>query len=181
LSFSGLERLEGGQKGIEGFFKSGAMLAQARKRSRSPTDASGPSSSRASNVRHKGSRDVFPATTPQSVVPEIIEVLDDSDSDLDVAARPSFYCKKCDKTIRSTRKLEIEEEKNLAIEALRQEHSDYHIARDLHKEDIVGNGRHPKDSTNQPAKKKRAAMKKPEGIRAFFVPKETAAPTSKNK
>lgn len=177
LSFSGLERLEGGQKGIEGFFKTGATPVQARKRSRSPADVAGPS--RAPGPRHKDSTDVFPATTPQSVTPEIIELLDDSDSEPDVAGGPSFYCKKCNKTIRSSRELGIDEEKNLAIVALRQEHDDYHIARDLHKEDIAGNGKRPNDSTNRPAKKKKAATKKPEGIRAFFVKKEAAASTSK--
>jgi len=181
LSFSGLERLEGGQKGIEGFFKAGIPLAQARKRSRSPIAACRPSSSKVTGLRRKVSREVLPATTHQSVTPEIIELSDDSDSDPDVEAPLSFYCKKCDKTIRPTRKPEIEEEKTLAIEAVRQEHSDYHIARDLHREDIAGNGRHSNDFTNRPAKKRKAAIKKPEGIRAFFVPKEPAASTSKQK
>ena len=179
LSFAGLDRLEGGQKGIEGFFKNGNTQSRGIKRDRSPSAGPGPSTER-QNVKRNNSG---PLKTSS---PEIIELSDESDveqSDQHTQAQPNFYCTRCSKTIRSGAKVHTDGQQSneQIVEDIRREHNDYHVARDLYAEDMAGT--RPSHGNSSKLKKANKVVKKqkPEGIRAFFSPKEDAARTSKPK
>ena len=154
LSFSGLERLEGGQKGIEGFLGKGPSTLLKRERSASV----GPS-------------EVNPKTNLQSkkqkVDPDVIDLSDDTDDDMSAMAE-TWTCDRCMEV------LGAESEEKLT--SLRQEHGDLHMAKDLYNAERKG---HSLDNTRESRStgttrgKGKASMKsktntKAKGIQAFF-------------
>ena len=175
LSFAGLDRLEGGQKGIEGFFKAGGVPSRGMKRERSPSSGPGPSTETHTAKR----KDSGPA---KIATPEIIELSDESDDEEEgpqAQRLPHFYCVRCSKTIRSEAKLENSDR----VDSLRSAHNDWHVARDLYDEDMTEAKTNRGSSTKSSKVKKKVVKKKPEGIRAFFSPKDaaTSSPAKKGK
>jgi DNA polymerase eta len=181
LSFAGLDRLEGGQKGIEGFFKAGGVPSRGTKRERSPSSGPGPSTETHTAKR----KDSGPA---KIATPEIIELSDESDDEEEgpqAQRLPHFYCVRCSKTIRSEAKLENSDQKSPddVVDSLRSAHNDWHVARDLYDEDMTEAKTNRGSSTKSSKVKKKVVKKKPEGIRAFFSPKDTTttSPAKKGK
>lgn len=195
LSFAGLERLEEGQKGIEGFFAAKSVTpARAGDTPRKePAAAPSAASAGAASVKKPQPRlptlhtkrrspldgfltkpgqsasDAGPSrsrrTTPSPA--EVIDLVGEEQSvEDDTMGEGEWRCPKCGVTLRETG-----DEAAGNVEAQRQEHEDYHFALSLQ------NGPSPKRAKvtaktgNEGTKGK---VKKKEGIKAFFAPKPGA-------
>jgi DNA polymerase eta len=188
ISFTGLEKLEEGQRGIEGFFSVGATSALAVKRPRERED----SVDVVPNVEPEAKRRAAPTAEPrtaldaflargsvtasdkhkgQSPVPDVGAT--ESEAPTATADTPttddgvSWSCPKCDKVLSAP-----------SAEYLahpRQEHEDYHFALDL--QATYGTGPSTpvnttaRSTTTRPAPSRPKNIKKPAGIKAFFAPK----------
>lgn len=204
LGFHGLERLEGGQKGIEGFFSTGTAVKPSLKRDRS--SSTGPSTKISIPTSGLAPKRAF-------VSNEVIELDDDDDIAIQVeaavqASQPprkkgkgieyteaeqalTWTCPKCNqvlKLIPPEPSKQNEDSMDTQMTAMKQEHADYHFARELHMEDrpvqppaikpnIGGGPSRPRpkvgpagSETNSKPKKKE--IKKPAGIKAFFTPRQ---------
>lgn len=151
LSFSGLERLESGQKGIEGFFSAKSIPAKGLKRYREGDERS--------------STDLEVDECPLTIGSEgVIELADSSDEELmDPAAnRLASTCPICAKKL----KVDYDDTKTNkqaaqhSLETLVKEHQSWHTTQ----------SRKHGDFRRANREKRKAEPKKSEGIRAFFTP-----------
>lgn len=163
LGFHGLERLEAGQKNIEGFFAitpAGEVPLKSGKRSRSssPLAVAGPSEKRSRGTPSlaKPSPDKDEERSSASLTPTIESI---------GSVMSSWKCPRC--SFRCTSAAVVDGEDPLiaaqAFSEQRQEHNDYHYAKDL------SEGRDPEAAKKRAGKGKK---KKPEGIKAFFGPRK---------
>ena len=187
LSFTGLERLEEGQQGIEGFFANQPALRTAGdpvvdqpKRSRSSSPSATPNVTLPSPKKprlatlHAGKRktalDTFLAQ--DGSVPLAAAAQNETPPEADLSSpiedsSSQWTCPKC-RTVFVPDEVEDEAERARSLEAQKQEHGDYHFALDLQN----GGGPSPAvdrvngNNKGRPAPK---AKRKPEGIKAFFV------------
>jgi DNA polymerase eta len=179
LSFFGLERLEGGQQGIEGFFGAGsttggqASTIVKRQRSASPT-VKIPRS-----VIRKTTSDSKTKKQKQKSSSEIIEILSDSDGDITIEQDNSKWtCPKCRHVFSVSQEddtADIDVQATQAkLNAIKREHEDFHLAQDLHHQErrgIKGENRKSTAATQKTQKKvKHKPPAKPDGIKAFFSP-----------
>ncbi|KAJ9101157.1 hypothetical protein QFC21_003375 [Naganishia friedmannii] len=180
LSFYGLERLEGGQQGIEGFFgsdlstSSKPMLRTKRSRSGSPSVKS----------LHHGNSDPGPSTKKKKVHQEVIEILDDSDDNVTEMDSLQWICPKCSRVFSVAAVDEDSSEatstKQARLSHIKREHQDFHVAKELHKRERHRKveDRHQTASTTT-SKRATKPAKKTGGIKAFFSPFDTSS-DSKN-
>ncbi|GHJ89241.1 hypothetical protein NliqN6_5643 [Naganishia liquefaciens] len=177
LSFYSLERLEGGQQGIEGFFGGGPLIGPSstaslkRSRSGSPAPVAAKDISRKTVTKQVNKR--------VKLQNEVIEILTDSDDDDDITQDgPTWTCPKCKRVFRVSEQEESPRKKNrekltARLEAIKREHQDFHVARDLHHQE-----RHAKPverdkvPNNPNGKRAHRPPTKREGIKAFFTPFE---------
>lgn len=176
LSFYSLERLEGGQQGIEGFFGNGATAGTSstatlkRSRSDSPVVVAPRNNSRKTTTTE--------ASKKSKAQNEIIEILTDSDDDAEQIA-PRWTCPKCKRVFTAVEE-DAEGEKGAEttqtrLEVIKREHQDFHLAQDLHHQDrCVKPDEKEKPANATHAKKVRRPPRKPEGIKAFFIPFDDA-------
>ncbi|ORY35599.1 hypothetical protein BCR39DRAFT_510982 [Naematelia encephala] len=158
LAFTGLEKLEEGQQGIEGFFASKVSLDAINiKRSRSNSPAGSPKKPRLPTL-HTGKR-----KTPLEA---FLAKGESSASSSTVQANPvpnGWTCPKCGALITPSDPVEA---RSGSLAAEKQEHEDWHFAMSLQGGGTGGSG-----SGEQGARPKAKVKKKPQGIKAFFTPK----------
>ncbi|KAK4688585.1 DNA polymerase eta, partial [Tremellales sp. Uapishka_1] len=180
LSFTGLERMEGGQKGIEGFFASGPAPAvqQGVKRSRStsPPMSNQPSKTRLpplhtsktpaptvlqSFLAKNGESSTSTSRKAERSTTPVIEIGDDDEVEIVKQQNGSSWtCPKCHHRFPAPPDIQDREERAKFVLDQKQEHADYHFALDLQNGSVTPVAKNPK-------KKKKA-----EGIKAFFAPRE---------
>ncbi|KAG9017147.1 DNA-directed DNA polymerase eta rad30 [Tulasnella sp. 427] len=175
LSFHGLEMLEAGQKGIEGFFGSSSSkpLPTMGKRKQSNEDTV-----LSDEEEPENSGETAPSRPP----PQPLPVAGSSSSSSATNSVSAFHCDRCKRTI-SLPKRYIglpSDEKVEALHKLEEEHADFHVAQDLAREviDISSEEEHkrkkPKlggNTKSVPPNKKRAlakTKKPPEEIAKYF-------------
>ncbi|KAJ9118690.1 hypothetical protein QFC22_003910 [Naganishia vaughanmartiniae] len=180
LSFYGLERLEGGQQGIEGFFGNGLastskpMLKAKRSRSGSPMIESS----------RRIQSDSGSSTKKQKIDREVIEILDDSDEDIATEDSLKWTCPKCSHVFsvaaEQDKSSDATSTKQARLSNIKREHQDFHVAKELHKRERLGKVEesHGVASTTK-SKRSTKPAKKPGGIKAFFSPFDTSS-DSKN-
>ena len=142
LQFQSLERQESGQRGIEGFFAGGASPTKTSKRKAEPPDSPVPSLIDDSDLPQPSKRSKAPTPIPiEEAQPKSI------------TSKVKFTCSRCSKLIKTviTHDSDADDVKQLKAEALKrlkEEHSDFHFARDLMQDQriIVGGSTNGKDS-----------------------------------
>jgi DNA polymerase eta len=171
LSFYSLERLEGGQQGIEGFFGNGPQVGTSTtlKRSRS----SSPANIATRDISRKTTSHQTSKTNKKAKVQnEIIEILTDSDDDGE-QDDSRWTCPKCRRVFTADAEVASGQSTKERLEAVKREHQDFHLAQDLHRQDRHED-RHvkprEKTATTTNTKRVRRPPPKPEGIKAFFTP-----------
>ncbi|KAG8900523.1 DNA-directed DNA polymerase eta rad30 [Tulasnella sp. 403] len=160
LAFAGLDSLETGQTGIEGFLSASTDPAVLKARSETPTGNLG---------KRKRVIDVDDEPMPEA----------HGDTSREVPAT-SFRCSRCNKAIpfsKAIMRLDSEA-RATAIEKMKAEHADFHVAQDVAREvvelssDVEEIVVEKKKSTKSKAKQKEA-----KGIAKYF----TVAPTGKKR
>jgi hypothetical protein len=170
-----LERLEGGQQGIEGFFGNGLpatskpMLTTKRSRSNSPI---------VKPLRHVQS-DPGPSTKRQKVDHEVIEILDDSDEDIAELGSLRWTCPKCSHVFSVSAEAETSSEamstKQTRLSDIKREHRDFHVAKELHKRERIGKEKQHDTASTTKSRRATQPAKKTGGIKEFFSPYDTSS------
>jgi DNA polymerase eta len=145
IAFTGLDVMESGQQGIEGFFKSGSEMtptSSSRKRTREAFEAT--------NLHEVAAKQQV--ETGEQECPTQSEEIDSSST-----RTLTWECPRCRSCVPiMVRPNEVENER---IDTIRLEHEDWHFAKDLAREKVVvlGRGGSSKATTRGPpvAKKKR--------------------------
>ncbi|KAJ9100920.1 hypothetical protein QFC20_005336 [Naganishia adeliensis] len=179
LSFFGLERLEGGQQGIEGFFgagpAAGGQVSTGVKRQRSTS----PGVKIPRNLIRKATSDSDTKKQKQIRTNEVIEILSDSDDDVVIEQDNSRWtCPKCRHIFSASQEADTPNDDAQAIQAklnaIKREHEDFHLAQDLqHQERRGTKGENRKSTAATQKTQKKSKQKppaKPDGIKAFFSP-----------
>ena len=140
LSFSGLEQIEAGQKGIERFFEAGMMVGGSVKRKAEEEEE------KPEVVEPKRAKVVNESIPVASTSKQVIVIPTSSPVEAkkkeSTLPLPSFVCDRCPKPISTSRKsltaLQLEQPtlSSIALASLlitreKSEHVDYHFARDL--------------------------------------------------
>ncbi|TCD65937.1 DNA-directed DNA polymerase eta rad30 [Steccherinum ochraceum] len=178
LSFSGIDSMESGQRGIEGFFKNGSSSSPQR-----PHDAA--ASTSPGKLKRKRAEDLADDEDDDDVGEEMLLSLDHQDAGnqdqlavdtrngpehaetsnpagvhpTESVSEPSstssptgFMCERCKKRVSlpdELREVEDGELKKEALAALRQEHDDWHFAEDLSRQHVADHPRRAIRPTSQ--------------------------------
>lgn len=178
LSFYGLEQLEGGQPGIEGFFGTGSVTGGQnpagvkRRRSMSPAIKIAGSVARKATSDSETKKQKQKQKQQQN---EIIEILTDSDEDVVEHDDSRWTCPKCRHVFSvngDDALVNVDKEATKAkLDAIKREHEDFHLAKELHhqeRRETKSDNRKASAPTHKKIQRKPPA--KPEGIKAFFSP-----------
>lgn len=168
LAFQGLERVETGQKGIEGFF------------------APGPAPSPAVEHDHKGKRKASPDVASDATPKRSKATESPAEPDL------TYTCPRCKKVLRVSPSSILSSPTRSrdavvasALDRVKAEHADGHFARDLVDEERKALRPAPQSVSSKPAvksKKEGAKPQKPKGdIASFFKPSTSASSSKSNK
>lgn len=150
LQFQSLERQESGQRGIEGFFAGGRSPTKAGKRKAEPPDLL---------LVDDGD---LPQPSKKSKPPTPV-LVEESKS---ITSKVKFTCPKCSKLIMTviTHDADAEDVKSVkadALKRLKDEHADFHFARDLMQDQrIIVGGSSTAQSSNKSKKSKPAPESK---------------------
>lgn len=159
LVFTGVEAAEAGQRSIDAFLNSPRQSSRTGE--------------------HADDKELHSSLKRGAVYGgNVDEVVNSSGNRINTLRTPSFFCKRCQKDIRPdkpipsssdvTFEVELEEDDwDQAMSRLKQEHDDFHFARDL---SLTSD---PLDQTRTPPPKKKQKTRQSEtgGIAKFFVRK----------
>ncbi|TCD64901.1 DNA-directed DNA polymerase eta rad30 [Steccherinum ochraceum] len=170
MSFSGIDSMESGQRGIEGFFKSGSPSSPQRPREAAESTSPG-------TLKRKRAEDLADDADDDDVGEEMLPALNHQDAGNQdrlavvsrngpehaetsdpVGAHPTesvsgpsstlaptgFMCERCKKRVSLPEELKEMEDGDLmreALAALRQEHNDWHFAEDLSRQHVADHPR----------------------------------------
>ncbi|KAG8934775.1 DNA-directed DNA polymerase eta rad30 [Tulasnella sp. 417] len=193
LGFHGLEMMEAGQQGIEGFFAGSSKASAARAVSTAPEEAQDMALGKRKReegaaemiVSDEGEQDNGRDRVASRPPPEPLPTAGSSSSSTSLESLSSFHCDRCRKVISlSKRAIALRsEDKAQALSKLQAEHADFHVAQDLAREvidissDDEDQRKKPKQKAigkpkSKPENKKGTAgkvKKPPEGIAKFFT------------
>lgn len=154
LGFTGLEAGESGQRSLEGFLNTGGLAKQQihSKRPRADDFVEG-----TTKIGPYGDGSISRSSDDGVVSRKTDLENPDPRSNSNEIGQASYICPRCGKHMQTRAVTSSEAE--VALEMLRMEHSDYHFAQDLAKE---------QRSVSPPRKKKKTKQVEAKGIEKFF-------------